>query len=144
MDLDALVSEVAGRSIPEVFAAEGEPGFRQRERAALEAVSGAPVPTVVACGGGTPLLEENRALMQRTGASVWLRPGLAELHRRLAPAAERADRPLLADLDWEREGLARLEALEAARAVHYGEARFVASEVAVVQSALDVWATSSK
>ena len=34
-DLDDLVVAGAGRSVREVFAAEGEAGFRRRERAAL-------------------------------------------------------------------------------------------------------------
>jgi shikimate kinase len=36
MDLDDVVEEVAGRSIPEIFAKDGELGFRQRELKALK------------------------------------------------------------------------------------------------------------
>jgi shikimate kinase len=40
IDLDAEVASAAGRSVAEVFAAEGEAGFRRREAAALATVAG--------------------------------------------------------------------------------------------------------
>ena len=36
MDLDDVIVESAGRSIPEIFATEGEPAFRQMELEALK------------------------------------------------------------------------------------------------------------
>ena len=38
-DLDVDIVAQAGRTIPEIFAAEGEAGFRQREANALRAVA---------------------------------------------------------------------------------------------------------
>ncbi|NPA31809.1 MAG: AAA family ATPase, partial [Chloroflexi bacterium] len=38
VDLDARIAQDAGRSIADLFAMEGEAGFRQREAAALSAV----------------------------------------------------------------------------------------------------------
>ena len=52
----------AGRSIPALFEDEGEDGFRRRERAALEGVA-AGGPAVLATGGGTVELPENRAIL---------------------------------------------------------------------------------
>ena len=40
MDLDDVVEEVAGRSIPEIFATEGELAFRQKELEALKTIVG--------------------------------------------------------------------------------------------------------
>ena len=40
MDLDSVIEERAGRTIPEIFASEGEAGFRRMEAEALEAVTG--------------------------------------------------------------------------------------------------------
>ena len=40
MDLDDVIVETAGRSIPEIFATEGEPAFRQMELEALETIIG--------------------------------------------------------------------------------------------------------
>ena len=51
VDLDAEIEKAAGRSIPAIFAAEGEAGFRARELRALEEVSTRPR-AVVALGGG--------------------------------------------------------------------------------------------
>ena len=48
MDLDSVIEERAGRTIPEIFASEGEAGFRRMEAEALEAVTGQQ-PT---CSGG--------------------------------------------------------------------------------------------
>lgn len=144
VDLDEQVATDAGLPVADLFVRFGEKEFRSREQAALKAAAAHAAPTVIACGGGTPLLPANRDVMVQTGESLWLRPELKALHVRLQPAAERLKRPLLADLDWEGEGHAFLERLAAARAEHYRFARFVAAEVAAVQSELDVWALSSK
>ena len=40
MDLDDVIVESAGRSIPEIFATDGEPAFRQMELEALKIVAG--------------------------------------------------------------------------------------------------------
>ena len=37
MDLDDIIEEIAGRTIPEIFASEGEAEFRRMEAEALEA-----------------------------------------------------------------------------------------------------------
>ena len=39
LDLDDLIEENAGISIPEIFASEGEPGFRRREREQIARVA---------------------------------------------------------------------------------------------------------
>ncbi len=58
VDLDAEIESVAGCSIPEIFAKEGEAGFRVWERhqllQALQAAEG-----VVSCGGGVVVTPEN-------------------------------------------------------------------------------------
>ena len=144
IDLDEQVAAEAGLPVAELFARFGELEFRSREQAALKAAAAHAVPTVIACGGGTPLLPANRDEMARTGEALWLRPELEAVHARLKPAAERLQRPLLAEVDWEVEGRAFLEKLHAARAEHYEFARFAAADVASVQSELDVWALSSK
>ena len=113
-DLDLLIAEAAGLSIAEIFAREGEAGFRDRESAALRAVA-ATGPSVVATGGGAPLRDENRALMARTGWVIALEGRPETLHARLErqrnSAAPDAVRPLLAGDD----ALARLSELKARR-----------------------------
>ena len=54
-DLDEEIAKAAGRSIPEIFAEEGEEGFRQRETAcAREAASR--TGQVIATGGSAKLV----------------------------------------------------------------------------------------
>ena len=85
VDLDAVIVEQAGRPIPEIFAAEGEAGFRERESAALEKVVKSGDGAVIALGGGTLLRDANRRLCEDVG-TIWCldTPSEAELRRRLA------------------------------------------------------------
>jgi shikimate kinase / 3-dehydroquinate synthase len=81
-DLDELVRLRADSSIPDIFLAEGEAGFRQREsaelRTLLEHFSG-----VVALGGGTLLDPCNRALVDHQGVVLCLAAPLETLLARL-------------------------------------------------------------
>jgi shikimate dehydrogenase len=70
-DTDALVVQKAGRSIPDIFAADGEAAFRRLETEALREVSkksGA----VIATGGGIVKLPENRRLIRQNSYAVFL------------------------------------------------------------------------
>ena len=61
VDSDRSVEEASGMKVAEIFAREGEAGFRLRERAALEGL-----PThrcVVALGGGAVVACENRRIL---------------------------------------------------------------------------------
>src|SRR5438477_10775117 len=59
LDADAVLEAQGGRSIRQLFAAEGEEGFRRREMAVLEEISRG-CRQVVATGGGVVLRAENR------------------------------------------------------------------------------------
>ena len=83
VDLDDLVMRQAGRSIAEVFAQEGEEGFRLRERAAFKTVEKAKR-LVLALGGGALLDPEIRANIRRAGKVVWLRAPAAVLWGRIS------------------------------------------------------------
>ena len=72
VDTDAYIEAQAGRSIPELFAAEGEAGFRARERRAAEELSRRRG-LVIACGGGLPTQPEAMAPLKETGLVFWLR-----------------------------------------------------------------------
>jgi shikimate kinase len=91
VDLDARVTESAGRSIVEIFDAEGEQGFRDRESEALAALAHDP-PSVVACGGGIVLVDENRRLLAEMGRVVYLKVSAGEA---LARIGDTTGRPLL-------------------------------------------------
>src|SRR4051812_23432091 len=60
VDLDDLIETGAGLSTAEIFAQEGEIGFRRREKALLEQVVAADAEQVVALGGGALLDRASR------------------------------------------------------------------------------------
>lgn len=113
IDLDDHIQEAAGMSIPAIFTAESERGFRARERDALEAaVQGGR--GVVALGGGALLDPACRALVEGVGQVLCLTSDREVLFERLG--REAGTRPLIgSDAGW-RE---RLESLLALRAAHY-------------------------
>jgi shikimate kinase len=113
VDTDAVIEAVAGRSVAAIFAAEGEAGFRARER---EAVTDACrlAETVIAVGGGALVDPDNRRALLAAGPVVCLRATPREILRRLGEAR---DRPLLNGdgIASEADRLARIETLLAAR-----------------------------
>ena len=94
VDLDAQIVARTGRSIPDIFAADGEKSFRDIEADTLAAVVSADrEDKVVALGGGTLLRDSNRALAESSGTVFCLdAPDDAELARRIGSAA--GSRPL--------------------------------------------------
>jgi shikimate kinase len=70
LDTDQIIEKATGMTIPDIFAAEGEEGFRQVEGAILDSVH-AYVRCVVSTGGGIVLRPENWAKLQ-TGIVIWL------------------------------------------------------------------------
>lgn len=110
IDLDARIEEQSGMSISEVFADEGEAGFRRRESRALADALSKPA-HVIATGGGAILEAGNRAAMRRAGTVVYLRVDPQEQLRRVAgdsarPLLDVADRgQRLAELQSQREPL---------------------------------------
>ena len=88
LDLDEAIAHQAGRSVAQIFAQEGEAGFRERERAALRdaaSLSG----TVIATGGGAPLQRASFAPLAASGLVVLLTADPDELARRLDDGEER-------------------------------------------------------
>ena len=91
-DTDELVAQGKDSSIPEIFADEGESGFREREKWIVEDVASRPS-GIVATGGGIVLDPANVATMRRSGSIVYLAVEVEMLSRRLGASD---DRPLLA------------------------------------------------
>ena len=82
VDLDDDIAADAGRAISEIFADEGEAGFRRREAHSLRrALNKQDI--VVAAGGGAPLPDENWRQMREGNCVVSLMAEPAELARRL-------------------------------------------------------------
>ena len=96
VDLDRLIEQAAGRNVREIFAAEGEIGFRAREAAAIEALGpahqGASLRRVVATGGGAVVEPRNRWRLYRGRRFAWLDASPERLVRLLGVTLSR---PLL-------------------------------------------------
>lgn len=95
-DLDREIERAAGRSVREIFAAEGEAGFRAMEAQATRRMAGR-ARVVLSPGGGWIT---NPALLDSLGPGtlcVWLRVSPEEAVRRSAMAP--GERPLLAGPD---------------------------------------------
>ncbi|NPV75889.1 MAG: 3-dehydroquinate synthase [Anaerolineae bacterium] len=111
-DLDVLIERQAGCTIGQLFAQEGEAGFRKREadqlRAWIKNEAG-----VLALGGGALLDPANREHALRSGVVICLSASLPALVARMEGQA--LSRPLLAGEDM----ATRLEKLFLARAEHY-------------------------
>jgi shikimate kinase len=93
VDLDAQIERDMRRSCSEIFAKMGEEAFRALETEALAALAGKE-PSVVACGGGIILRNENRRLLGQLGTTVYLEVTAGEA---LARIGNVKGRPLLAE-----------------------------------------------
>ena len=94
-DSDREVEAHTGVPVATIFECEGEPGFRERERATLATLL-AGTGRVVATGGGAVLDAGTRDLIRLHGFVVYLHVGLAEQRERLA---RDRTRPLIAGGD---------------------------------------------
>jgi shikimate kinase len=92
-DSDRQVEEATGRTVPEIFAADGEAAFRREESAALEAAI-ATSPSIVGVAGGAVLDVANRERIRDAGLVVWLRASIDTIVRRVGVGE---GRPLLGD-----------------------------------------------
>src|SRR5580698_5023941 len=85
----------AGMTIPEIFAAHGEPYFRDGEaRVIARLLDGGP--SVLATGGGAFMREETRSRIRDRAVSIWLKADADTIMKRVK---RRADRPLLQTAD---------------------------------------------
>jgi shikimate kinase len=102
LDTDAALVEREGRSIEAIMDADGEPRFRQIERDALRAILERDRSRVIALGGGTWTIAENRALIDAHDClTVWLDAPFALCWQRIANSAD--PRPLARDRERARE-----------------------------------------
>lgn len=91
VEMDALIEEREGMSIPEIFAQKGEAYFRDAETKLLTELQTRDH-TVISCGGGTPLRQQNVAEMKKIGVVILL---TAEPETILSRVQDSHDRPLI-------------------------------------------------
>ena len=89
LDTDQIIEKVTGMTIPDIFEAEGEEGFRKVESQVLDSVHSY-VRCVVSTGGGLVTKVENWSKLQ-SGIVVWIDVDPEVIFSRI----EGTDRPLL-------------------------------------------------
>ena len=78
VDADEEIIQLAGKSIPEIFAQDGEEIFREWETMALEHL-GKQSGLVIATGGGCVTRQRNYPALHQNGSIVWLERDLSLL-----------------------------------------------------------------
>jgi shikimate kinase len=99
MDLDDVIVEREGRSIPEIFASDGETEFRRMEHEALMHIltglrrTDKKVTGILALGGGTVMTEECRDIVREKTVCVYMKATVETLMEHLEGQTE--GRPML-------------------------------------------------
>lgn len=114
-DTDAIVVSEHG-PVAEIFAAHGEPAFRAYESAAIERALGAERASVIAFGGGALTNDANRARVDASAHSVFLKLSPERILIHMQSGAR--PRPMLGP----RPTLDRIRSLYEARLAHYERA----------------------
>jgi len=94
LDSDEEIRRRTGRTVPQLFAEQGEAAFRAEEAAVLAEACASTHPVIVSVAGGAVLDPRNRQLLAASGLVVWLRASLATLSQRVGDGRTR---PLLGD-----------------------------------------------
>lgn len=92
IDLDTYIEGKYFKTVPQIFAEEGETEFRKKEHKALEEVALFD-DVIVATGGGAPCFLDNMELMNRAGYCVFLDVEINTLVNRLIHS--KTERPLI-------------------------------------------------
>jgi shikimate kinase/3-dehydroquinate synthase len=135
IDLDERIEATTGRSIPEIFADDGEAAFRTLERSAIAdlgpAGSAPDVRRVIATGGGAVVDPRNRWALYRGRTSVWLdgRPEVLAQRLRRSPHV----RPLVSG----RDPIGTIRDLAHRRERFYAAAHIQQSGVAEIHGVVD-------
>lgn len=87
-DVDLIVQQRIGTSIPDLWKREGENAFRAIEASIVSELASAEG-TVISTGGGAILRKSNRRAMRRSGTVVWLQAPAAVLATRVGGSLER-------------------------------------------------------
>jgi shikimate kinase len=91
LDADERLEKQHGRTIRQIFAEEGEAGFRAKEALQLDELRGHRR-HVISTGGGIVLRPENRQKLKTSGKCVWLTADPATIWRRINADASTAER----------------------------------------------------
>lgn len=92
IDTDKEIEREEQRTISDIFAADGEAYFRDRETQCLRKLIGSANNQIISVGGGLPLREENRRLLHELGQVFYLRAKGETIYERVK---DDTTRPLL-------------------------------------------------
>ena len=90
VDADAAIVAAAGKSIPEIFAQEGEEAFRALETQVL-AELGKRSGIIIATGGGCVTRKENYPSLHQNGQIFWLQRDISQLPTNGRPISQAND-----------------------------------------------------
>ena len=96
VDADAEVEKLAGKTIPEIFADDGEEEFRRLETAVL-AELGRRSGLVIATGGGCVTRERNYPLLHQNSRIIWIKRAPGKLPTAGRPLSQKTAPGLLYD-----------------------------------------------
>lgn len=114
VEMDQVIADQVGMSIPEIFSSRGESYFRDCETSLLKDLA-KKTGLIVSCGGGAALRPENAALMKNQGTVIYLTAAPETILERVSHSE---DRPLLKN----RKGLQEITDLLSSRQEAYENA----------------------
>lgn len=120
VDMDRLIEETAGMTIPEIFREHGEPVFRKWEHDILLELCGRNN-VVVSTGGGAPCHGDMIRTMNDNGITVYIKLSPEALKERLMRS--KTERPLIKGKS-EEQLLEFIKDLLAEREPYYSQARY--------------------
>lgn len=125
VDLDKVIEQSVGLSIPEIFEQKGAIYFRKRESEILRQLMSSSSESIIALGGGTPIYGDNLTLINDPvkNFSVYLKISIEPLVQRLW--SDRHHRPIIA-------GINSIEDLEDFVRKHLFERTFVYQQADLV------------
>ena len=129
IDLDKYIEERNFKSVPDIFAQEGEKAFREKERLALHEVAQFE-DIVIGTGGGAPCFFDNMQQMNEAGITIYLAPDNEILAYRLLKS--KTERPLIAGKSRE-ELMAFIASALEKRAPFYEQSKIVIRGINDVQ-----------
>ena len=83
-DLDSIIVENTGMSIPEIFQNKGETAFRELERFFLLSELSKKTNFILSTGGGTPAYKDNMEKINQSGISIFLYADFETLYNRIS------------------------------------------------------------
>lgn len=83
IDTDKEIEREEKRAISDIFAADGEGYFRDKETDCLRKLLGSVSNQIISVGGGLPLREENRTLLHELGQVFYLRASAETIYERV-------------------------------------------------------------